>query len=78
MPGGLCFGILVMFCMPGATSPTTVVCPPIIEVPAAMQKRVASELRAMPKDAALREYVARSIEQRDVNRACLKAKTKAK
>lgn len=67
-----CFGILVMFCEPAAAGGgSVVVCPPVIEWPADLQKRVAQELRALPKESALREVVRRAIEQRDVNRRCV-------
>lgn len=46
-------------------------CPPVIEWPADLQKRVAKELRTLPGDSALREVVRRAIEQRDVNRRCV-------
>lgn len=69
----LCFGILVMFCQPEASTSggSVVVCPPVIEWPADLQKRVAAELRGLPRDSALREVVQRAIEQRDVNRRCV-------
>lgn len=74
MGSTLCFGLFVMFCMPEGGKATTVVCPPIIEISPSLQKRTAAELKKLPSDSALREFAARSIEQRDVNRACLKAK----
>jgi hypothetical protein len=55
---------------------SVVVCPPVIEWPADLQKRVATELRTLPKGSALREVVQRAIEQRDVNRRCVAEQTK--
>jgi len=69
-----CFGILIMLCQPEAASTgvgSVVVCPPVIEWSADLQRRVAAELRALPQGSALREAVQRAIEQRDVNRRCV-------
>lgn len=72
-----CFGILLMFCQPATTGGgSVVVCPPVIEWPADLQKRAATELRALPRGSALREVVQRAIEQRDVNRRCVAEQTK--
>jgi hypothetical protein len=62
-----------MFCEPAATTGagSVVVCPPVIEWPADLQRRVAQELRTLPSESALREVVRRAIEQRDVNRRCV-------
>ena len=67
----ICFGILVMFCEPmESPKSVTVVCPPLIEWSADLQRRAAAELRALPFAAASRQLIARAIEQRDVNRRC--------
>lgn len=72
-----CFGLLLMVCETATTGGgSVVVCPPIIEWPADLQKRAAVELRALPKGSALREVVQRAIEQRDVNRRCVAEQTK--
>ena len=72
MSGVLCFGILVMFCQdPTTGGGSVVVCPPVVEWPADLQRRAAEELRTLPKDSALRDVVRRAIEQRDVNRRCV-------
>lgn len=77
MNGTWCFGILLMFCEPAATGGgSVVVCPPVIEWPADLQKRAAVELRALPKGSALREVVQHAIEQRDVNRRCVAEREK--
>lgn len=64
-----CIGFIVVHCtIPD--NPTVVVCPPVIEWRADVQKRAAAELRALPKGSALAELTARAIEQRDVNKRC--------
>lgn len=67
-----CFGFLVFM---ECTSPTpektvTVVCPPVIQWPADLQKRAAVELGTLPPGAALNDLVALAIRQRDVSRRC--------
>jgi hypothetical protein len=54
-----------------ATRGAAIVCPPVIEWPADLQRRAAAELRALPKGSALSEVARRAIEQRDVNRRCV-------
>jgi hypothetical protein len=72
MNGSWCFGILLVFCEPQVASRgAVIVCPPIVEWSADLQRRAAVELRVLPKGSALREVVQRAIEQRDVNRRCV-------
>lgn len=72
MSGTWCFGILLVFCEPQVASRgAAIVCPPVVEWSADLQKRAAGELRALPRGSALREVVQRAIEQRDVNRRCV-------
>lgn len=73
-----CVGFLFYFSCQNPAPPqtTTVVCPPLIEIDKGTQKRTAAELRALPPNSALRSFVARSIEQRDVVKACQNAKKK--
>lgn len=75
-----CVGFLFFFTCQNPTPPqtTNVVCPPLIEIDAGTQKRTAAELRALPPGSALRAFVARSIEQRDVVKACKDFKKKPK
>jgi hypothetical protein len=69
--GTWCIGLLLMFCEPQvAARGAVIVCPPVVEWSADLQRRAAAELRALPKGSALREVVQRAIEQRDVNRRC--------
>lgn len=66
-----CFGLLVYACpIEEPPKTTTVVCPPVIEWRADLQKRAAAELRTLPSGSATAELVARAIEQRNVNRRC--------
>lgn len=67
-----CIGLLVFFTcdIPEPPKPTAVVCPPVIEWPADLQKRAAAELKALPPGAALRKVVPLAIDQRDINRRC--------
>lgn len=63
-----CIGFIYITCkFPDATA---VVCPPVIEWRADLQKRAAAELRTLPKGSALAELTNRAIEQRDVNKRC--------
>lgn len=71
-----CVGFLFyMNCkMPEPPHTNTVVCPPIIQIEPDLQRRAATELKGLPPGAALRSFIARSIEQRDVLRRCRKVK----
>jgi len=75
---GTCIGLLVFFQCEFEPPPqtTTVVCPPVIEWRADLQKRAAQELRTMPKGSATSELIARAIEQRNVNRRCIQEQKK--
>lgn len=77
----ICYGFLgfVMECQfEQPPKPTTVVCPPVIEWRADLQKRAAAELKALPKGSATAELMDRAIEQRNVNRRCLETKGRPK
>jgi hypothetical protein len=72
-----CVGFIYMTCtMPMPSHTTTVVCPPLIEISADVQKRAREELLQLPPNSGLRRFVARSIEQRDVVRRCKVTKKK--
>lgn len=77
----LCFGLLVMMCdvpLPLPSPGPVVVCPPLVEIPADLQRRVADELAKLPPGAALNEFVVLSVRQRDVVRRCNTARTQGK
>lgn len=69
----MCFGILVMVCQLQAAPTPPVVCPPVRTWTSGFQKKVAAELRAAP-NSALAQVAVQSIGDRDVARACAKAK----
>lgn len=68
----VCFGPLA-----APVRPSVVVCPPVVEWSASLQKRLAAELRASPADSAVRAAVALAVQQRDLNRRCVSAKRSA-
>lgn len=73
-----CVGFLFFFqCQgPPPAINTNVVCPPLIEIDVGTQRRVGAELRGLPPDSALRAFVNRSIEQRDLVRSCQQERAK--
>ena len=77
---GECFGFLFYFQCTVKEPPktTVVVCPPLVELRPDVQKRAAGELKSLGKGSALGEFAAKAIQQRDLVRACHRAKAKAK
>lgn len=70
-----CVGFLVFFsCQIPAAAPSAVVCPPVRTWTRDFQKQVAAELRVAP-NSALAQVAVQSIGDRDVARACAKART---
>ncbi len=75
----LCFGFLIIYrCDTAApeTPPPMIVCPPIVQMDAAQQKRIGKRLREL-NDADLNRLASAFIEQRDINRRCIEAQSKA-
>jgi hypothetical protein len=68
----VCFGLLLVVCQPVDDSGrvTLAVCPEIAPWTADYQKRLAGELRKLPKYSALEYAVAEAISLRDQARAC--------
>ena len=68
----ICFGLLLVVCQPmdEAAPATVAVCPEIAPWSAAYQRRLATELRRLPKESALERAVAEAISLRDQARAC--------
>lgn len=67
-----CFGLLLVVCQPVEDSArlTVAVCPEIAPWSAEYQKRLAAELRGLPKESALERAVTEAISLRDQARAC--------
>lgn len=74
-----CIGLLFwMQCeLPPAPETTTVVCPPVIEMPVAQQKRIGKRLAEL-NDPDLTALAQRFVEQRNVNRRCRSTKKGSK
>lgn len=71
----VCIGILVMVCQfPDQPKPTSIVCPPVVEWSQADQIAAARELNSLPKSHPLRKMAVAAVKQRDVVRACQKAR----
>jgi len=70
----VCFGLLLVVCQPmdEPARVTVTVCPEIAPWSADYQKRLAAELRGLPKDSALERAVAEALSLRDQARACRK------
>jgi hypothetical protein len=68
----VCFGLLLVVCQPleESTRVTVAVCPEIAPWSAAYQKRLASELRRLPRNSAIEHAIAEAISLRDQARAC--------
>lgn len=68
----ICFGLLLVVCQPveNAAPVTVAICPEIAPWSADYQKRLAAELRGLPKESALERAVAEAISLRDQARAC--------
>jgi hypothetical protein len=69
----VCFGLLLVVCQPieEQGQVTVAVCPVIGTWTADYQKRLASELRALPAGSALEQAVAEALSLRDQARACI-------
>lgn len=70
---GFALGFAMLTCV-NNTPPAPVVCPPVRTWSREFQKQVAAEMRAAP-NSALAQVAVQSIGDRDVARACAKAKT---
>jgi hypothetical protein len=68
----VCFGLLFVVCQPidDAARVTLAVCPEIAPWSADYQKKLANELRALPKESALERAVTEAVSLRDQARAC--------
>jgi hypothetical protein len=68
----VCFGLLLVLCQPieEQAQVTLAVCPVIATWTADYQKRLASELRALPVGSAIEHAVAEALSLRDQARAC--------
>ena len=68
----ICVGLLLVVCQAAdEPAPATVAaCPEIAPWSAAYQRRLAAELRRLPKESALERAVADAINLRDQARAC--------
>jgi len=65
-----CWGFLFYMSCALPQPGTVVICPPVVEWPADLQKRAAGELRKLPPGSALGELTARAIDQRNLVRRC--------
>lgn len=72
----LCIGLLIFnVCdVPDPPKPTTVICPPVVEWKTSDQMAAAASLNALPVGHPLRKMAAIAVKQRDIMRACQKAK----
>lgn len=76
MSGFWCVGLIVMRCYAETAGGAVVECPPLRAWPAGFQSQLAGELRAAPKGSAMARVVVDAIGDRDVIRACRRAKAR--
>jgi hypothetical protein len=69
----LCFGLLLVLCQPIDAAParvTVAVCPQIAPWSADYQKKLAAELRTLPRGSAVESAIAEALSLREQARVC--------